>query len=134
MNWRDRANMIRRFYLGRDAERRIRSKRADAGHDVDHTIDEGFRMLVIDRAVALINAYYEEGETDLAFEALCRRASDLAVASARLGESCETIDDRIFLAVWIKVEPMYDEGTAERLMVAFECGFGGTDRPRFRRV
>ena len=42
MNWRDRANMIRRFYLGRDAERRIRSRRADAGHDIDHAIDEAF--------------------------------------------------------------------------------------------
>jgi len=97
-------------------------------------IDEGFRILLIDRGVTLINAYHEEGETDLAFEVLRNRARDLAVASDRLGQSREAIDDLIFMAVWIKVEQMYDEGTAERLMVAFECGFGRTDRPRFRRV
>jgi hypothetical protein len=38
------------------------------------------------------------------------------------------------MAVRMEVEQMYDEGTAERLMVAFDSGFGRTGRPRFRRA
>jgi hypothetical protein len=134
MNWRDRANIIRRFYLGGDAVRLVRSRRAEAAQEVERTIEEGFRILLIDRGVALINAYHEAGETDEAFEALRRRAEALAVAAARLGQGREAIDDLILMAVRTEVEQMYDEGTAERLMVAFECGFGRTGRPRFRRV
>jgi hypothetical protein len=134
MNWCDRVDMIRRFYLGRDAVRLVRSRRAEAAREVERTIEDGFRTLQIDRGVALIDAYHEAGETDTAFEALRRGANALAVAAARLEQGREAIDDLILVAVRMEIEQMYDAGTAERLMVAFECGLDRTGRPRFRRA
>jgi len=134
MNWCDRANIIRRFYLGRDVVRLVRWRRAEIALEVERTIKDGFRILLIDRGVSLINAYHEAGETDEAFEALRRSATALAVAAARVAQGREAIDDLILTAVRMKVEQMYDEGTAERLMVAFECGFGRNERPRLRKV
>jgi hypothetical protein len=122
MNWRDRADMIRRFYLGRAAGRPVSSRRDEVGREVERMIDDGFRTLLIDRGVALIAAYYEAGETDEAFEALRRRANELAVASSRVGQGREAIDDRLLKAVETRVDPMYDAATASRLMAAFECG------------
>jgi hypothetical protein len=123
MNWRDRADMIRRFYLGRKAGRPVSSSWDEAGREIERTIDDGFRTLLIDRGVALIAAYFEAGETDEAFEALRRRANALAVAASRVGQGREVIDDRLLEAVEMRVDPMYDAATARRLMVAFECGF-----------
>jgi hypothetical protein len=128
MNWRDRADMIRRFYFRRDAGRPVSSCRDEAGREVERTIDDGFRTLLIDRGVALIAAYYEAGETDEAFEDLHCRANALAVAASRVGQGCEAIDDGLLEAVGMRVDPVYDAATARRLMVAFECGF----RPRHR--
>jgi hypothetical protein len=130
MGWRDRADVIRRFY----AVRLARSRRAEGTREVDRTIEGGFQAPLIDRGVALIAAYHEVGETDEAFEALRRRAGDLAVASAGPGRGREAIADPILMQIRTKVEQMYDAGTAERLMVAFERGFGRTGRPGSRRA
>jgi hypothetical protein len=134
MNWRDRVDMIRRSYLGRDAVRLVRSRRTEAAREVERTIEDGFRTMLVDRGVALIATYHEEGETDMAFEALRSGANALAVAAARLEQDREAIDDLILVAVRLEIEPMYDAGTAERLMVAFECGLGRTGWPRIRRA
>ena len=134
MNWCDRANIIRRFHRGRDTVGLVRWRRAEAMPEVERTIKDGFRMLLIDRGVSLINDYHEAGETDEAFEALRRNALALVLAADRVGQGREVIDDLILTAVRMKVEQMYDEGTAERLLVAFECGFGRTGRPKFLRV
>src|SRR5262245_54072840 len=130
MDWHDRADVIRRFY----AVWLARSRRAEAGWEVDRPIEDGFQVRLIDRGVALIAAYYEAGETDEAFEALRRRADDLAVASARLGRGREAIADLTLVQIRTKVEPMYDAETAERLMAAFEWGFGRSGRPGVRRA
>jgi hypothetical protein len=84
--------------------------------------------------VALIAAYHEAGETDEAFEALRRRADDLIVASARPGRGRAAIAELILVQLRTEVEQMYDAGTAERLMVAFECAFGCTGGPGVRRA
>ena len=60
--------------------------------------------------------------------------SALAVASAGPGRGREAIADPILMQIRTKVEQMYDAGTAERLMVAFERGFGRTGRPGSRRA
>jgi hypothetical protein len=129
MNWHDRANVIRRLYAERDAWWLARSRRAEAGQEVEGMLEDGIRILLVDRGVAWIAAYHEAGETDEAFEALRRRAD----AVARLGQHREAIDDLILVPVRAKIELMYDEMTAERLMVAFERGCRPTERPRFRR-
>jgi hypothetical protein len=92
--------------------------------EAERTIDEGFRVVLVDRGVALITTYHEAGETDEAFEALRRRASALAAAAARLKQDRQVIDERIVGAIETAVEPMYDELTAMRLIAAFRCGFG----------
>jgi len=70
MNWCDRANIIRRFYLRRDSSRLVRWRRDEIVQEVEHTIKGGFQILLIDRGVTLINAYHEAGETDEAFDGL----------------------------------------------------------------
>jgi hypothetical protein len=130
MGWRDRADVIRRFY----ALRLARSRRAEAGHEVDRRTEDGFQVPLIDRGVALIAAYHEAGETDEAFEALRRRAGDLDVASAGPGRGREASADLILVQIRTEVEQMYDAGTAERLMAAFERGFGRTGQPGSRRA
>jgi hypothetical protein len=129
LNLRDRAAMIRRFYLRRGAERRVCSSGAEAVREAERTIEDGLRVLLVDRAVALITTYHEAGETDEAFEALRRRASALAVAAARLDQDRGVVDDRILGAIETTIEPMYDELTAMRLIVAFRCGLGAEGRP-----
>jgi hypothetical protein len=104
------------------------------GRAVDRTTEGRFRIPLIDRGVALIDAYHDAGETDEAFEALRRGADDLAVASARPGRGREAIAYLILMPVRSEVEQMYDAGTAERLMVAFECGFGRGGRPGIRKA
>jgi hypothetical protein len=126
MNCRDRVDIIRRFYLGRDAVRLVSSRRAWFMQQFDRTIEEGLQTLLIGRGMLLINAYYEAGETDEAFETLHRTARELAAAAAQLERDREAIVDLILGQIRTQVEPMYDAGTTERLMVAFECGF----RPR----
>jgi hypothetical protein len=124
MNLGNRAAMIRRFYHRRVAEQCARSSRAEAVQEAARTIEDGFRVLLVDRAVGLITTYYEAGETDEAFEALRCRASALAAAAARLEQDREVLHDRILGAVETAVEPMYDELTAMRLIAAFRSGFG----------
>jgi hypothetical protein len=102
--------------------------------EVEDTIEDGFRILLIDRGVALIVAYHAAGETDEAFDAFRRCGNSLAVAAARLGQNCEWVYDPIIEAVGAKIDQMYDEGTAERLMLAFECGLGRSKRPVSRRA
>jgi hypothetical protein len=115
--------MIRRFYLRRGAEPRVCSSGAEAVQEAERTIEDGFRVLLVDRGVAMITTYHEAGETDEAFEALRRRANALAAAAARLEPDPEVVDDRIFGAIATTIEPMYDELTAMRLIAAFRCGF-----------
>jgi hypothetical protein len=127
MSWRDRANVIRRFYACRfnaepDAWRLAGRRRAEAGREVQGGPEHGIRSSLVDRGVASIVGYHEAGETDEAFEALRQEAAALADAAARLGLGCEAIEELIFGPVRTRVHLMYDEKTAERLMVAFECG------------
>jgi hypothetical protein len=132
MSWRDRANIIRRFYAERDASRLAGWRRAEAGREVEGLPEDGMRSLLVDRGVASIVTYHEAGETDEAFEALRHEAAALAGA-ARLEPGREAIDDSILEPIRMRVELMYDEKTAERLMVAFDCGCGPAGRPRSRR-
>jgi hypothetical protein len=124
MNLRDRAAMIRRFYLRRGSDPRVCSSGAEAAQEAERTIEDGFRVLLVDRAVTLITTYHEAGETDEAFESLRRHARALAAAAARLDQVREVVDDQILGAIGTTVEPMYDELTAMRLIAAFRCGFG----------
>jgi hypothetical protein len=128
MNWGDRADMIRRFYFGRGV------RPAPAEQEIESTIEDGFRILLVDQGVALITAYHEAGETDEAFETLRRSASALAIAAARLKLGGELVDDQILGAIETRVEPMYDELTANRLIAAFRRGFGRSGCPRFGRA
>jgi hypothetical protein len=68
MNLGNRAAMIRRFYRRRVAEQWVSSSGAEAVQEAERTIEDGFRILLVDRAVGLITTYYEAGETDEAFE------------------------------------------------------------------
>jgi len=131
MNWRELAIVIRHYYIGKDTVRFERLRRAEAENEVTRTVEDGFRVLLIERSVALIAAYHEAGETDEAFEVFGRRVDTLAVAMARLMEDGDAIDELILEPVRSKVELMFDQGTAERLMAAFERNFRRTGQPGF---
>jgi hypothetical protein len=133
MRWRDRVNVIRRFYAEREALRLAGWRRAEAGREVEGLPEDGIRRRWVDRGVAAIISYHEAGESDQAFEALRHEAA--ALAAATLPErGREAIDDSIFGPIRMRVELMYDDRTAERLVVAFECGCGPGGRPRSRRA
>jgi hypothetical protein len=101
--------------------------------EAERTIADGFRVLLIDRGVALVAAYHEADETDEAFDDLRRGADALAVAARRMGRG-ETIGDWLLVPVRTSIELMYDEGTAERLIVALDRAFGRAPWPRRRVV
>jgi hypothetical protein len=119
MNRWDRADVMHPLRFGRK--------------ETEGTIADGFRVLLIDRGVALVAAYHEAEETDEAFDDLGRGADALAVAARRTGRG-ETIDNWLLAPVRTSIELMYDEGTAERLIVALDRAFGRAPRPRRRVV
>jgi hypothetical protein len=133
MRWRDRVNVIRRFYAEREASRLAVWRRAEAGRAVEDMPEDGIPSLWVDRGVAAIITYHESGESDEAFEGLRHEAAALG-AAARLEPGRKAIDDSFVGSIRMRVELMYDEKTAERLMVAFECGCGPGGRPRSRRA
>jgi hypothetical protein len=131
MNWLDRANVISRFYAARGASQLVVWRRARAGREVEGLFEDSLRNL-IDQGVNSIIAYHESGESDEAFTALRLEADALADAAARSEQGCVATSDSFLAKVRTKVELMYDANTAERLMVAFECGCGPAGRPRSR--
>lgn len=120
MNWPGRANLIRRFGVSRLAG----WGRAETGRGGQGMLDDSLRTHLIDRGVTSITSYHEAGESDGAFAALRLEAAILAEEAARLGQGFEGIGDLILAPIRMRIELMYDEKTAERLMAAFECGYG----------
>jgi hypothetical protein len=133
MNWLDRAVAIRRFYAEREVSPLVGWRRARAGRGGDGKLNESFGDL-IERAVTSITTYHEAGESDEAFATLRIEAAALAAAAARPDQRRVATGDSFVAIVRIKVQLMYGATTAERLMVAFECGSGPAGRPRSRRT
>jgi magnesium transporter len=100
-------------------------RRAESSAErVDHTLADEFQTPLIERGVSLIVEYHEAAETDQAFAVLRRSADDLTAASVRPGREPSAIANAILVKIRMKVELMYDAGTSDRLMAAFESGFG----------
>jgi hypothetical protein len=133
MNWIDRANAIRRFYAEQDALQLVGWRRARVGREVGGMLEDSNRNLV-DQGVTSITAYHESGESDEAFAALRLEAAALSDAAVRLEQGCVATSDSFLAKVRMKVSLMYDANTAERLMVAFECGCGPARHSRSRRT
>jgi hypothetical protein len=133
MNWLVRVNAIRRFYAEREVSQLVGWGRARAGQEVEGKLEGSLRDL-IERCVTSITTYHEAGESDEAFAALRLEAAALADAAARLEQGCVATGDSFLATVRMKVQLMYGATTAERLMVAFECGCGPAGRPRSRRT
>ena len=133
MNWLDRAIAIRRFYAEREVSQLVGRRRARAGRGVEGKLKDSLRDL-IGRGVTSITTYHEAGESDEAFAAIRLEAAALAAAAARLDQGCGASSDSFLATVRMKVQLMYGATTAERLMVAFECGCGPAGRPRSRRT
>ena len=133
MNWLDRAIAIGRFYAEREVSQLVGWRRARAGRGVEGKLEDSLRDL-IERGVTSITTYHEAGESDEAFAALRLEAAALADAAARLEQGCVATSDSFLATVRMKVQLMYGATTAERLMVAFECGCGPAGRPRSRRT
>jgi hypothetical protein len=133
MNWLVRANAIHRFYAERGVSQLVGWGRARDGREVGSKLENSLRDL-IERGVTSITTYHEAGESDEAFAALRLEAAALAETAARLEQGGVTTGAPFLARVRIKVEPMYDANTAERLLVSFECGCGPAGRPRSRRT
>ncbi len=133
MNWLVPANAIRRFYAEREVSQLVGWGRARAGQEVEGKLEDSLRDL-IERGVTSITTYHEAGESDEAFASLRLEAAALADAAASLEQGCVATGDSFLARVRMKVQLMYGATTAERLMVAFECGCGPAGRPRSRRA
>ena len=132
MNWLDQAIAIRRFYAEREVSQLVGWRRARAGRGVEGKLEDSLQDL-IKRGVNSITTYHEAGESDETFAALRLEAAALADAAARLEQGCVATGDSFLATVRMKVQLMYGATTAERLMVAFECGCGPAGRPRSGR-
>jgi hypothetical protein len=133
MKWRDRAIATGRFYAEREVSQLVGWQWARAGRVVEGKLEDSLRDL-IERGVTSIITYHEASESDEAFAALRLEAAALADAAARLEQGCVATGDAFLPTVRIKVQLMYGATTAERLMVAFECGCGPARLPRSRRT
>jgi hypothetical protein len=133
MYWLDRANEIRRFYDERGVSQLVGRGRARAGREVGGKLEDPLRDL-IERGVTSITTYHEAGESDEAFAALRLEAAAVADAAASQERGCVATGDSFLARVRMKVQLMYGATTAERLMVAFECGCGPAGQPRSRRT
>jgi hypothetical protein len=125
MNGYDRTSETRPKNLVWHAPWLAGSARIEGREKVARVIDDRFLAPVLDHGVALVVAYHEEGETDAAFGALRRGTNGLLIAARRLGRG----RGAIFTAVRSRVELMYDEATAQRLIVAFDRVLGHASPP-----
>ena len=133
MNWLEWAIAIRHFYAEREVSQLVGRRRARARREVEGKLEDSLPDL-IERGVTSITTYHEAGESDEAFAAIRLEAAALADAAARLEQGCVATSDSFLATVRMKVQLMYGATTAERLMVAFECGCGPAGRPRSRRT
>jgi hypothetical protein len=125
----DWAIAIGRFYAVRDVSQPVGWRWARTRWRLEDSLQD-----LVERGVTSITTYYEAGESDEAFAALRLEAAALANAAARLEQGCVASGDLFLATVRTKVELMYGATTAERLIVAFNCGCGSAGRSRSRRT
>jgi len=101
--------------------------------EVELTIRDGMKILrLVFRGVSLAVRYFEEGETEPAFESLRLGAESLAEVVGRLELDDRATVELIFDAIKREVGLMYDDNTADRLVRTLRLCFDRLGRRGFR--